>query len=74
MRKEEITVITFILRHVTEYPAREAGEVLYALAAMTSDNAMRSTLFEKAKEINGIREGLEENSESLLSKTKPVNQ
>jgi hypothetical protein len=66
MRKEEITVITFILRHAAEYPAREAGEVLYALAAMTSNNATRNSLFERAKEIEGVRENLQENADRSL--------
>jgi len=70
MRKEEIVIINFILRHVTEFPAREAGEVLYALASLTSDKQMCQSLFEKAKEIESVRDGLREICECELMETK----
>jgi hypothetical protein len=60
MRKEEVIVIRFVLSHIVEHPAKEAAGVLYALASLTSDNARRIELFERAKQMEGQLENAQE--------------
>ena len=67
MRHQECIVVSFVLSHVAEHPAREAGEVLYALAGLISDQQLGRTLFERAKAIEAVNEDLQEVAHELTT-------